>query len=175
MNAKLSRRSALRNITGGAAVLAASTSLVQRLEAAQSAAPGLKGRIHHSACRWCYNKIPLDDLCQAAKQIGLQSIDLMEVKDFDVLKKHDLVCAMVTGVPGGIANGLNRTENHDKIVQFFKQTIPVVARYGYPNVICFSGNRKGMSDEQGMENCALGLKRIAPLAEKHKVNVCVEL
>src|SRR5258707_964542 len=155
MNAKLSRRSALRNITGGAAVLAASTSLLQRLEAAQSAAPGLKGRIHHSVCRWCYGKIPLDELCEAAKQIGLQSIDLMEVKDFPTLKKHGLVCAMVTGVPGGIGNGLNRIENHDKIVEYFEQTIPIVAEYGYPNVICFSGNRKCMSDEQGSANCAV--------------------
>jgi hydroxypyruvate isomerase len=66
-------------------------------------------------------------------------------------------------------------ENHDKIVAFFDKTTPIVAEHGYPNIICFSGNRKGMSDEQGLENCAIGLKRIAPIADKHKVTVCMEL
>jgi hydroxypyruvate isomerase len=168
----MSRRSALRKVTGTTVALAA-TSLAHRLQAADEAAgPKLKGRINHSVCRWCYGKISLDDLCQAAKDIGIKSIDLMEVQDFPTLKKHGLVCAMVSGVPGGIGSGLNRLENHDKIVEFFEK---IVAEYGYPNIICFSGNRKGMSDEQGLENCAVGLKRIAPIAEKHKVTAVMEL
>ena len=82
---------------------------------------------------------------------------------------------MVSGVPGGITSGLNRTENHDKIVAFMEETVPIVAEHRYPNIICFSGNRKGLDDEKGLENCAIGLKRIAPIAEKHKVNICMEL
>lgn len=176
MNLKVSRRTALGAITGGTVALAAASALPRRLDAADVAVGHpLKGRIHHSVCRWCYNKIPLEELCTAAKEIGLQSIDLMDVKDFPTLKKHGLICAMVSGVPGGITDGLNRTENHDNIVQFFEQTIPVVGEQGYPNIICFSGNRKGMNDEQGWENCALGLKRIVPIAEKYGVNVCMEL
>ena len=111
----------------------------------------------------------------AGKKIGLQSIELLKVEDFPTLKKHELMCAMVLGVPGGISDGLNRVENHDKIVEFFERTTPIVAEHGYPNIICFSGNRRGMSDEQGLENCAIGLKRIVPTAEKYKVNVCMEL
>jgi hydroxypyruvate isomerase len=172
----MSRRSALRTITGGTAALAATSTLTHRLAAADApAGVRLKGRINHSVCRWCYNKVALDELCQAAKEMGIQSIDLMEQKDFPTLKKYGLVCAMVSGVPGGITSGLNRTENHDKIVAFFEQAAPVVAEYGYPNIICFSGNRAGMSDEQGLANCAIGLKRIAPIAEKHKVTICMEL
>jgi hydroxypyruvate isomerase len=176
MTQKLSRRSALRKITSSATALAATASLAPHLQAADAASgASLKGRINHSVCRWCYSKVGLDELCQAAKEMGIQSIDLMEQKDFPTLKKHGLICAMVSGVPGGITNGLNRTENHDKIVAFFEQAAPVVAEYGYPNIICFSGNRAGMSDEQGLANCAIGLKRIAPIAEKHKVTVCMEL
>ncbi len=175
MNQDMSRRSALRKVTGTTVALAA-TSLANRLQAADEAAgPNLKGHINHSVCRWCYGKISLEDLCQAAKAMGIKSIDLMEIQDFPTLKKHDLICAMVSGVPGGIGSGLNRLENHDKIVEFFEKTSPIVAEYGYPNIICFSGNRKGMSDEQGLENCAIGLKRIAPIAEKHKVTVVMEL
>jgi len=176
MNMKLSRRSALRQITGGAAALAAASSLSHRLIAADEATGSkLKGRINHSVCKWCYDKIPLEEFCQAAKGIGLQSVELLLVKDFPTLKKYGLACAMVSGVPGGITSGLNRIENHDKIVKFFEETTPIVAEHGYPNIICFSGNRAGMSDEQGLENCAIGLKRIAPIAEKHKVTVCMEL
>lgn len=176
MNQSMSRRSALRKVTGGTVALAAAANLSERLQAADAAVgANLKGRINHSVCRWCYSKVALDDLCQAAKEMGLQSIDLMEQRDFETLKKYGLICAMVSGVPGGIVSGLNRVENHDKIVAFFESITPVAVDHGYPNIICFSGNRKGMSDEQGLENCAAGLKRIAPIAEKHKVTVCMEL
>jgi hydroxypyruvate isomerase len=176
MKTKLSRRSAIQTLTGSAAVLAAASSLSHRLTAAETTGGAkLKGRINHSVCKWCYGNIPLDEFCQAAKDMGLQSVELLGVNDFPTLKKHGLTCAVVSGVPGGIENGLNRVENHDKIVEFMEQTLPAAAEFGAPNVICFSGNRKGMSDEQGLENCAVGLKRIAPMAEKHKVTVIMEL
>jgi hydroxypyruvate isomerase len=176
MNNAISRRAALRKVSGGTLAVAAAASLSSRLQAADEALGSkLKNRINHSVCKWCYGSIPLDEFCQAGKKIGLQSVELLEVNDFPTLKKHDLVCAMVSGVPGGITSGLNRLENHDKIVAFFEKTTPIVAEHGYPNIICFSGNRDGMSDEKGLENCAIGLKRIAPIAEKNKVTVCMEL
>ena len=176
MQTQLSRRAALRNLAGASAVAAVASSLSHRLAAAEAVvAPELKGRVNHSVCKWCYKNIPLDEFCVAAKEIGLQSVELLEVKDFPTLKKHGLTCAVVSGVPGGITSGLNRLENHDKILAYMEQTLPVVAGFGAPNVICFSGNRKGMSDEQGLANCVTGLKRIAPLAERHKVTVIMEL
>jgi len=174
MKTKLSRRTALK-ATATSAVALASASLASRLEAADVAASALKGRINHSVCKWCYGKIPLDEFCQAARQIGLRSVELLTVDDFPTLKKHGLVCAMVSGVPGGISSGLNRVENHDKIVKFFEETAPKVAAAGFQNIICFSGDRKGMSDEEGLENCAKGLKRIVPICEKYKVVAVMEL
>ncbi len=176
MKRNFSRRSALKTLTGGAAVLAATSSLSHRLLAAEAAAGGkLKGHVNHSVCKWCYDKIPLEEFCQAGKEMGLQSVELLEVKDFPTLKKYGLTCAVVSGVPGGIGSGLNRIENHDKIVEFMERTLPAAAEFDAPNVICFSGNRNGLDDAKGLENCALGLKRIAPLAEKHKVTVIMEL
>ncbi len=175
MKTGITRRSALGKIAGSAAAVAAA-SLSERLFAADSAAgPDLKGRVNHSVCKWCYSKIKLEDLCVAGKAMGLQSIELLLVEDFPTLKKHDLICAMVSGVPGGIKEGWNRVENHDKIVKFFEETIPVVAKAGYPNIICFSGNRAGLDDEKGLENCAIGIKQVAGLTEKHKVNIVMEL
>ena len=176
MGTSITRRAALTQLTGAVAVTAAAVSLHERLAAAEAAGGGaLKGRVNHSVCKWCYPKISLEDLCVAGKGMGLSSIELLEVGDFPTLKKHDLGCAMVSGVPGGITSGLNRVENHDKIVEFYEKTAPLVAAAGFKNIICFSGNRKGMSDEQGLENCAIGLKRIAPLCEKHKVLAVMEL
>jgi hydroxypyruvate isomerase len=175
MSIRISRRSALKNLTQGAAAAAAAVSLGARLRAAESATAGLKGRINHSVCKWCYPKVSLEDLCKAGKEMGLQSVELLSVNDFPTLQKHELVCAMVSGVPGGIENGLNRLENHQKILEFYEATSPLVAKAGFKNIICFSGNRRGMSDEQGLENCAIGLKKIVPILERHKVVAVMEL
>jgi hydroxypyruvate isomerase len=175
MPSKISRRSAISTIAGSAAVFSAASSLSSRLAAAENAASTLKGRINHSVCKWCYPKIGLEELCIAGKEIGLQSVELLTVNDFPTLQKHGLICAMVSGVPGGIEIGFNRLENHDKLVEYFERTSPIVAQAGFRNIICFSGNRKGMDDEKGIENCALGLKRVMPIAEKHKVTVAMEL
>jgi hydroxypyruvate isomerase len=172
---RISRRSAIRTVTQTAVVASVAASLSERLGAAERAGGATKGRINHSVCKWCYGKIRLEDLCVAGKEMGLQSIELLEPSDFPTLKKHGLVCAMVSGVPGGISNGLNRKENHEKIVKFYEATAPVVAKAGFKNIICFSGDRRGMSDEQGLEICAEGLKRVMPICEKHQVVAVMEL
>ena len=166
----MSRRSAVKRTA--AAVAAAS--LAHRLQAADEAS-GLKGRIHHSACRWCYGKIPMDDFLKAAKDIGLAAIDLLTVEEIPSAQKYGLTCAIVTGVPGGITQGLNRLENHDKIVEFFEKTAPRVAELGCKNMIVFSGNRGGMSDEEGIKNCTTGIKRLLHVLEKHKLVAVMEL
>src|ERR1051326_396345 len=175
MTTRVSRRSAICTLAQGTAVASVAASLSERLGAAEAEAGPMKGRLNHSVCKWCYSKISLEDLCQAGKGMGLQSVELLETKDFPTLEKHGLICAMVSGVPGGIVSGLNRLENHDKIVEFFEHTAPIVAKYGYKNIICFSGNRGGMSEDQGLENCAIGLKRVVPICEKHNVLAVMEL
>ena len=135
----------------------------------------LLGRINHSVCRWCYGKIPLPDLCVAAKNMGLGSVELLTVKEIPVAREHGLTCAMVFGVPGGLTKGLNRLENHDAIVKFFEETAPQAAAMGCRNIIVFSGNRGGMDDETGLANCAVGIKRLLPVCEKHGVVAVMEL
>lgn len=176
MNRHLSRRSALRSLALGSSAAAVAATLSHRLEAAENAVDAaLKGRVNHSVCKWCYPKVPLEDLCKAAREMGIQSVELLELKDLPVLKKHDLTCAVVAGVPGGIGRGLNRLEHHADIVAWMEKSLPAAAEAGAPNVICFSGNRNGLDDEKGLENCVIGLKQIVPLAEKHKVTVIMEL
>ncbi len=133
-----------------------------------------KGRIRQAASRWCY-KMPLDELCAKGKAMGLVGIDLLGPgPDFDVLKKHGMACTMVN--TSGIAEGLNDKANHAECLDALGKAIDAAAAAGFPNVICFSGNRKqGLTDEQGQDNCAEALKQIAALAERKKVTVCMEL
>ncbi len=166
---KLSRRSALLTTAAAAAA-----SLAHRLDAADTAS-GLKGHINHSVCKWCYDKVKLEDLAKFAKELGMSSIELLEVKDIPTVNKYGLTCAMVSGIPGGITQGLNRFENHDKMVEWFAATAPEVVKVGCQNVICFSGNRKGQADEEGIRNCAAGIKRLLPIAEKHGLTLVMEL
>jgi hydroxypyruvate isomerase len=139
----------------------------------------LKGNVHHSVCRWCYDKIELDDLCAAGKGMGLVAIDLLNPPEFATARKHSLTCSMVSfptidGL-GGITKAWNRIEHHDKLVQAYTQRLKETADAGFERLICFSGNRAGLDDEIGLKNCVLGLKRILPLAEKLKVTLCMEL
>jgi hydroxypyruvate isomerase len=167
---KTSRRSFLQ----ASGVAAAAAALAPRLTAAESA---LKGRINHSVCKWCYPKVALEDLCAAGKGMGLQSVELLQPADFPTLKKHGLICAMVSnptapgpdGKPlGVIERAWNRTEHHEALVKAYLPQIDAVADAGFKNLICFSGNRAGLDD-------ATGLKKILPQAEKRGVIICMEL
>ena len=166
----MKRRDAITKV-GGAMALGMTGIDLGPLEASVRAAGG---RLKQSACRWCYDAIPLDDLCAAAKRIGLQSVELLDEKDWPVVKRHGLTCAMANG-PCTIRVGFNRPSEHDRLVKESERLLPLVAAAGLPNMIVFSGNRDGMSDGEGLEHCVTGLKRITPLAEQLGVTVCMEL
>ncbi|MHB1037758.1 MAG: hydroxypyruvate isomerase family protein [Pirellulales bacterium] len=174
MSNRISRRSALCNVAGLGAATVAAASFPRGL-AAEESSPALKGRINHSVCRWCFGKLSLDELCKAAKGMGIKAIDLLGPDEWPVAKKYGLTCSMANGAGMGIGKGFNRIENHDKLVESYEALIPKAAEAGLENVICFSGNRQGLSDEEGAKNCAIGLKRLMKLAESKKVNVVMEL
>ena len=132
-------------------------------------------RIHQSVSRWCYQKIPLDQLCAAAVEMGLKGIDLLEVSDWDVPARYGLLCTMGYAGGGEINKALNRVENHAAIEAAFRKNIPLAAKAKVPNVITFSGLRAGMSDDEGARNCVTALKRLKPIAEDNGVTICMEL
>ena len=134
-----------------------------------------KDRIRQSVCQWCYPKIALDDLCAYAAHIGLKAVDLLHPSEYEVPRRYGLVCSMGYAGAGEIVNGLNRIENHAGIEAALRQNIPLAAKAGVPNVITFSGNRDGMSDEEGAWNTILGLNRVKKIAEDNNVTICMEL
>ena len=172
MSKQLSRRLAAKKMLGGAALLGSAATSAFAMEPVNVK---LKGNINHSVCRWCYGKIPLDELCKAAKAMGIQSIELVGPEEWPVLKKYGLTSALPWGAGQGIEKGFNDPALHDALVADYEKVIPKVAAAGYNTLICFSGNRNGKTDEQGLENCATGLKRLMAFAEKHKVTLIMEL
>ena len=155
--------------------IAAGAALAPRARAfASEAEPVPASRLRQSVSRWCYGKLSLEELCTAAKRIGLSAIDLLDEKDWDTPKQFGLSCAMANGF-GSIPKGFNRPDNHDQLVADAERMMPLAAAAGVPNIVCFSGNRAGMSDGEGIANCIAGLKRIAPTAERVGVTLCMEL
>jgi hydroxypyruvate isomerase len=138
------------------------------------AAERIGGRLKQSVCRWCYGKMPLEELCSNAAKMGFKSVELLGEKEWSIPAKHGLLCALANG-PTTITSGWNRLENHDKFVKESERLLPMIKEAGIPQMIVFSGNRAGQSDSDGIKNCATGLKRITPLAEKLGVTIVMEL
>ncbi|HTS04733.1 MAG TPA: TIM barrel protein [Candidatus Eisenbacteria bacterium] len=134
-----------------------------------------KGRIQQSVCQWCYSKTPIDQLAEYAAKIGLKGIDLLKPGEYEIPRRYGLICTMAYAGGGEIGNALNRVENHATIEQAFRTNIPLAAKAGVPTVITFSGNRAGMSDEEGARNTVAGLNRVKKIAENNGVTICLEL
>ena len=135
----------------------------------------LKSNINHAVCRWTYDFISLDALCIIAKKIGIKAIDLVAPKDWQILKKHGLESSMCNGAEISLVDGWNNLQYHDTLIKNYSDHINYVSAAGYKNLICFSGNRNGIDDETGLNNCITGLKKILALAEKKGVVIQMEL
>ncbi len=132
------------------------------------------GRLKQSLARWCYAKIPIDDLCRAAANVGISGMDLVAPDDWPVLRKYGITPCMVQGV-GTFNDAWNNKALHDKLEEQAKTSILRAADAKVPNVITLFGARRGMSDQEGIDNCITGLNRVKKFAEDHGVTLCVEL
>ena len=135
----------------------------------------LNNNINHSVCQWCYGSIPLEDFLRSLNELGVTAIDLIGPKDYPLLKKYNIHNSMCNGAEISLTEGWNDLKYHETLIKNYKEMIPIVAKAGYTNLICFSGNRRGMDDVVGLNNCVEGLKQIMPLAEKHGVMIQMEL
>ena len=138
------------------------------------AASASAGRLKQSLARWCYGKIPIDDLCRAAAGMGITGMDLVDPDDWPVLHKYGITPALVLGA-GTFTEGWNNKANHDKLEEQARASIVRAADAKVPNVLALFGARRGMSDQEGIDNCITGLNRVKKFAEDHGVTLCVEL
>ncbi|MBN2128750.1 MAG: TIM barrel protein [Sedimentisphaerales bacterium] len=171
---RVSRRNLIRNTSlvaaGTVAARLAGPAQAVDLDAIERVAT--KGRINQSVSRWCFGKWSLDELCQVSKKLGIKAIDLLGPGDFATVKKHGLVASMVSS--HSLTNGLADKKFHEDCLAKLRQAIDSTAEAGFPNVISFSGNRRGIPDDVGIENAVAALKKIVGHAEKMKVNIVLE-
>jgi hydroxypyruvate isomerase len=166
------RRDAIK--TAAIGMLGAMSVSASSSRAEEKEAPKIKGNIKQSVCRWCYSKIPLETFATEAKKMGFKSIDLLTPEEYTAIKPLGLTCAMLSAI-SSIENCLNRKDQHERCEAQARKLIDFAAAEGLPSVICFSGNRKGMSDDEGLENCAIGIERFIKYAEEKKVTIVMEL
>jgi len=174
--AALSRRRFLGASVTSLAALGTGAASLGGATAAADPAHSTTGRLHQSVCRWT---LPgsLPDICQRVHALGLQGIDLLHTDEWDTARAAGLTCSMgyASRRDHFIENGFNDPANHAMLIEELTAAIPRAAQAGVPNVIAMFGNRRGRSDAQGIDNCAAGLAKVAPVAERHGVTVCVEL
>ena len=176
------RRTAIQCLASGAvAILPAlgDAGLETRDAPPASRLPGHSPDRHlaQSVCYWPFADVPLDSFCATVKKLGLGAVDLLQPDQWPVAARHGLVCSMgyASRRDDFLTRGLCDTAMHDVIAREVEATLPLAAKAGVPSVIVMFGNRQGRSDADGMANASAGLRRIAPVAERHQVTLCVEL
>ena len=168
------RREVLTGLAGMTIAGMAGTPMNQSAKAAeQSAGTPKKDGIQQSVCQWCFDDVSFEDLAVHAKKIGLVGIDLVGPRDWPTLKKYGLLGTMTPS--HGITKGLNHVANHEECLAKIRKSIEQNVDAGFKNVICFSGNRDGMDDEEGLKNCVIALKKIVGFAEKQNITISMEL
>mgnify|MGYP000328586432 FL=1 len=176
-NYKNERRTAIKQIALSTVGLSLASSI--QVHAKENKNPynqfNMKGKINHSVCKWCFGQIPLEEFCAKVKSMGITGIDLIGPKQWHILKKYDLVSSMSNGAEISLTEGWNDKQYHNTLVDSYLKHIDMVAEAGYKNLICFSGNKRDIDDETGLNNCAEGLKRILAHAEKKGVIIQMEL
>ena len=135
----------------------------------------LKHNINHSVCRWCFNDIPWESFLATLNDIGIKALDLTGPEDWPLMKKYNIHASMCWGAEINLTDGWNDPQFHPTLIKNYTEMIPKVADAGYTNLICFSGNRRGIDDYVGLQNCVDGLSQVLPLAEKHGVVLQMEL
>ncbi|KXI30502.1 hydroxypyruvate isomerase [Paraglaciecola hydrolytica] len=174
-----SRRQIIKNLAAGAAGVGllsqVSNSTAAEAKTPQSVNRPLKGNIHHSMARWTYQDLSVEELCQVVIKLGFSAIDLIGPDEWPILKKYGVHSSMCNGAELNLTDGWGDTQFHEALIVRYHRHIDLVADAGYTNLICFSGNKRGMAPEVGLENAVLGLKQILPHAEKRGVILQMEL
>jgi len=169
----MSRRAVMAATLAGGAVIASGKKLEGAQENEAMSAAVRAGRLKQSVCRWCFGKMSVEELAEAAAGMGMVGIDLLNPEDFPTIKKHGLVCTMVMSHP--LSDGLCDEKYHAMAIEKLQGAIEATAAEGWRNVITFSGNARGIDRETGMKNCVKALREIVPVAEKKGVILNMEL
>ena len=135
----------------------------------------LKGRLKQCVTRGVFGRqMALEEMCRHASQLGVVGFDLIGPDDFPTLKKYGLIPTMVPGAMT-LTGGFNHKEDHPAVEKALRALIDQAAAAGAPNVIALAGNRRGISEQEGMDNVVVLLSRVKGQAEDKGVTLCLEL
>jgi hydroxypyruvate isomerase len=134
------------------------------------------GAISQSVTWWCYvpEKLAAAQFVEAVSEAGYAAVDLVPPDYWSLVSDSGLAISAITGHQP-LEIGLNRVDLHDRLEDEIRENIEHARRLGVPNLICFSGNRKGLDDATGLEATAAGFARVAPAAEQAGVTLLLEL
>lgn len=135
----------------------------------------LAGKVNHSVCKWCYSDIPLEEMCEKTQDFGITSIELLGPEEWSIVQQYGLSCAMGNPETFSLTEGFNDPSKHQELQAVYQKLIPQAAEAGLSKIICFSGNRNALTDDVGLENCAIGLDPLVKLAQQHNITLCMEL
>lgn len=173
---KNSRRNLLKGMMVSSAAAISGIGNASSLKSSKSLpTKELKGNVNHSVSRWTYGHLTIEQLCVLVTQLGVKAIDLVGPNDWPVLKKYGIDSSMCNGAELNLIDGWIHSEFHQELTSRYLKHIDLVADAGYKNLVCFSGNARGMSQQQGLENAVIGLKQILPHAQKRGVIIQMEL
>src|SRR6516225_361835 len=125
---------------------------------------------------WCFvpQKLTPEQFVSSAAEAGFTALDLVPPDYWSLVVDHGLAISSIQGhLPLEI--GLNRVDQHERIQREMRTAIEHANRLGIPNVLCFSGNREGLDDGDGIKAMATGLTPMARLAEEAGVTLVLEL
>ena len=128
-----------------------------------------------SVSHWTVADLEWDDLCGWLAAEGIEAVDLVGPENWHYLKKHGLDSSMCNGAELNLVDGFIHEEFEGVLTERYREMIPRVAKAGYKNLICFSGNRRGLSEEAGLAQAVKSLSPLVKLAEEHGVVLQMEL
>lgn len=149
--------------------------VVDGLDSCNDYTPVNDSAIMHSVCKWCYADIPLEQFAEHCQDLQIDSIELLNPDEWDTVLNKGLTCAISNGSPLGITKGFNDPALHDQLKSDYMPIIANAADKGIQQIIAFSGNRNGLSDDIGLDNCAAGLESIVKEAERQGITIVMEL
>jgi sugar phosphate isomerase/epimerase len=124
-------------------------------------------------------KWSLDKLCQVAKQLGVEAIEVVAPEDLPTLKKYGLVSSLT--VAHWFTKGYCQRPFWDECTAAYKKAIDANAEHGFTNVVSFWGYGSNVAEgggvvslEEGKKNMIAGYKEIVGYAEKKGVVLCLE-
>jgi len=135
----------------------------------------VKGNIRQAVCYGPFRSMPLDVVAKAFLEMGVLGLDLVNPEEWEAVQKTGLLVTLSRAPAVRMGDGFNHVEYHDYLLEAYNDLIPKAEKAGIKQIICFSGNRKGKSDDEGIQNCITGLKKVVPIAEKHGITLTMEL